>query len=75
MSILYNNKILQVNLTMSNLLISNTWHMLNCLSTPAHFPYIVLYVKLVIDILGYQKISAISGWFFIPENKLCVYVK
>ena len=59
---------IQVKLAMSNLLISNTRHMSKWSSIPEHFPYIALYFKPVYVELGYQKISAISKCFFIPEN-------
>ena len=32
------------------------------------FPYIALYFKPVYAELAYHEISAISKWFFIPEN-------
>ena len=59
---------IQVNLAMSNLLISNTQPMSKWPSIPEHFPYIALYFKPVYVQLGYHEISAISKWFFIPEN-------
>ena len=59
---------IQVNLAMSNLLISNTRHMLKWSSIPEHFPYIALYFKPVYVELGYHEIPAISKWFFIPEH-------
>ena len=37
-------------------------------SIPKHFPYIALYFKPVYVELGYHEISAMSKWFFIPEN-------
>ena len=37
-------------------------------SIPEHFPYIALYFKPVYVELGYHEISAMSKWFFIPEN-------
>ena len=58
----------QVNLAMSNLLISNTLHMSKWSPIPEHFPYIALYFKPVYIKLGYHKILAISKWFFIPKN-------
>ena len=58
----------QVNLAMSNLLISNTRHISKWSSIPEHFPYIALYFKSVNVELGYHEISAVSKWFFIPEN-------
>ena len=59
---------IQVNLAMSNLLISNTRHMSKWSSIPEHFPYIALYFKPVYVELGYHEILAISKWFLIPEN-------
>ena len=59
---------LQVNLAMSNLLISNTRHMSKGSSILEHFPYIALYFKHVYVELGYHEISAISKWIFIPKN-------
>ena len=61
---------IQVNLAMSNLLISNTRHMSKWSPIPMYFPYIyiVLYIKPVYFELGYHEISAISKCFFIPEN-------
>ena len=38
-------------------------------SIPEYFPYIALYFKPAYVELGYHEISAISKWFFIPENK------
>ena len=61
-------KKIQVNLAMSNLLISNTRHMSKWSSIPEQFPYIALYFKHVYVELGYHEISAISKWFFILEN-------
>ena len=62
------DKKIQVNLTMSNLLISNTRHMWKWSSIPEHFPYIALYFKPVYVELGYHETSTISKWCFIPEN-------
>ena len=59
---------LQVNLAMSNLLISNTQHMSKWSSIPEHFPYIALYFKPVYVELSYHEISAISKCFFITKN-------
>ena len=55
-------------LAMTNLFISNTQHMSKLSSIPKHFPYIALYFKPVYVELGYHEISAMSKWFFIPEN-------
>ena len=74
--------LIQVNLTMSNLHISSTRHMLKWSSIPEHFPYIALYFKPVYVELCYHEISVILKWFFIPENLVfrfftttCVEVK
>ena len=58
---------IQVNLAMSNLLISITRYMSKWSSIPEHFLYVALYFKHVYVELGYHEISAISKWFFIPK--------